>query len=1031
MENMPLVSVITTVYNTEKYVERCFDSVMEQTYQNIEFIVVDNGSNGNIQEIVEQYRKAYPERVIKLKSFEKNQGVYHVRIAGADLATGKYIAFIDSDDRISLDYYRFLISQAEKKDADIVLANVVYENPTGELYYHNHNPWHYEDYELCGKDIFSFYMEQEGTLFSANFIWNKIISAKLWKKAYEDICANKRKIVMYDDMALNMPIYYYAEKMIKTTFVQYYYYQNTAGNSKGTSDFKRYERIIGDIVNVFTVLENFLEKHELFNYKINLEKWKQRYFRVWKGEITNSKLLSNEKHSIMCLLKDALGRNASNNNIDNADNFFYDIISPFGNDLENQIKKIIDPTVKYISFDVFDTLVVRPFFEPTDVFNVLSEYINHKYTGDYYIDFAALRIEAERLARAAAFNLPFAPEDIAIEAIYKQLEAMLPLSQEQLMDLMEREISIEKKLCKHRPIGKYLYEVASSLGKKIVCISDMYLHSNDICEILKNCGYQNIIEIFASSDILLTKSSGNLYKYVLSNLKISSSEIIHIGDNYHSDICMAQKRSISVIHLINGRDNMLGHNMVHFHGTFTEGTYFRSKDGQNAYGFWGIRSQLGLVANKLFDNPFEDYNLYSDFDGSPYAVGYYVLGSYELAVCLWLKEQIFGKGYNQIHFIARDGWIFKQAYDVLFANVEGMPKSNYLRVSRKALFPLAIQTPEDLFYICNFYNIYSLTPKKVIKYLEPIISQEKKAVIDEIMENNGVILNKTFASIGDWCTFANVFKNYIYNQTIVDTYRNEMKDYFESICTNYDCTFDVGYSGRTEAIMTRLLNRKLDAYYLYINESRCFENSKKFDFSCKALHSISATVPRMVFLETLISDFGGTCIGYERDSSGRVKAILSKPDLNFQSKYTLGRIHKGALDFVKEWVDIFLNVGIEPSLRYQDLLIPLHSFIRNAKLCEKHLFSAAFFDDPLFFDNVQSISSILEQLQQENGSITIQSPTAVEALPKWKKSVILLLTDRKALKEKIKRKYTAHPFFLKSLKVCYSVPRGIYHLIKP
>lgn len=54
---LPLISVITTVYNTEKYVERCFDSVLNQSYQNIEFIVVDNASEGNIQEIASDYQK--------------------------------------------------------------------------------------------------------------------------------------------------------------------------------------------------------------------------------------------------------------------------------------------------------------------------------------------------------------------------------------------------------------------------------------------------------------------------------------------------------------------------------------------------------------------------------------------------------------------------------------------------------------------------------------------------------------------------------------------------------------------------------------------------------------------------------------------------------------------------------------------------------------------------------------------------------------------------------------------------------------
>lgn len=1030
MKELPLISVITTVYNTEKYVERCFDSIMEQTYPNIEFIVVNNGSGGNIEEIVEQYQKAYPKRIIRIKSFEENQGVYHARVAGADLATGKYIAFIDSDDRVSVDYYRHLVAQAEESGADIVVSDVVYEKPSGELYYQNHNPWHRECYELCGESIFDFYMTQEGSLFSANFIWNKLISAQLWKRAHSDICSNQRKIVMYDDMALNAPIYYYAEKMIKTAFVQYYYYQNSSGNSKGSSSAQRYMRIIGDIENSFAVIEDFLEKHELPCYKENVVKWKQRYYRTWEEEIEKSKLSRSERHRLITALKNVLGGEISSNDIKNVDKFFYDTISPFGNDLENQIKKIIDSRIEYVSFDVFDTLVVRPTFEPADVFNVLGEYVNQKLAEDYYIDFRTIRIEAERQARAEVFSKPLAPEDIAIETIYEKLGTMLPISHEELAELMEREIALEKALCKYRPIGKYLYEIASAAGKKIVCISDMYLHGNSIQDLLKNCGYQNVTAVFASSDILLTKNSGSLYKYVLSQLNIKPSAIIHVGDNFHSDICMARKAGISVIHLISGRDNMIGSNKLHYHGEFTERTYFGNFDGNCAYGFWGIRNQLGLVANKIFDDPFEDYNPYSDFNGSPYALGYYVLGSYELAVCLWLKEQIRGKGYKKIHFIARDGWIFKQAYDEMFANAVDMPKSNYLRVSRKALFPLAIKAPEDLFTVYNFYNIHAFTPRKVIKCLEPIIPQEKRETANDIMRNNGMILDKKFASISDWKEFASIFEECIYDQNAVDVYRDEMKGHFSSIFTDCDCTFDAGYGGRTESILTRLLDREVDAYYLHVNEARSLESSRKLDFSIHALHPVSASVPRMVFLETLISEIGGTCIGYEKDPSGKIEPVLGKTDLNFQSMHTFGRIHTGALDFIKEWVEFFEKTNVTPALRYQDLLLPLHSFIRSAKLCEKYLFSAAFFDDPLFFDNVQSVQTVFEQLQKESSGDVSLVPAIPEISPKWKMALVLLLVDRKTLKEKVKRKYAAHPVFLKFLKVCYSIPRSIYHLIK-
>ena len=141
MENKkPLISVITTVYNTEKYVGRCFDSVFNQTYKNIEFIVVNNASEGNINEIVNKYKYIYPDFKIKLVELKENVGLFHGRLKGAEVATGDYIAFIDSDDRVSIDFYRTLLDKAIETSADMVAADFVYEDEVGNLTQDIYNP---------------------------------------------------------------------------------------------------------------------------------------------------------------------------------------------------------------------------------------------------------------------------------------------------------------------------------------------------------------------------------------------------------------------------------------------------------------------------------------------------------------------------------------------------------------------------------------------------------------------------------------------------------------------------------------------------------------------------------------------------------------------------------------------------------------------------------------------------------------------------------------------------------------------------
>ena len=130
-----------------------------------------------------------------------------------------------------------------------------------------------------------------------------------------------------------------------------------------------------------------------------------------------------------------------------------------------------------------------------------------------------------------------------------------------------------------------------------------------------------------------------------------------------------------------------------------------------------------------------------------------------------------------------------------------------------------------------------------------------------------------------------------------------------------------------------------------------------------------------------------------------------------------------------DWENCVANASIESALRYHDLLLPFNSFIASAKLCEKYLFSAAYFDDPLFFDSVQSVQKVFDQLQEENQSS--QNLIGIyNVASKWKNALILLMIDRKTLKERVKNKYVAHPIFLEILKMLYCIPRSVYHVLK-
>lgn len=119
------ISIIVPVYNVEKYVSECLDSILNQTYEDIEVIVIDDGSTDNSGRICDEYQ----EKDSRIKVFhQENKGLSAAKNAGIENASGKYLMFIDSDDTITTDMCEKLMNAAINNDVDMVLCNVLYVN---------------------------------------------------------------------------------------------------------------------------------------------------------------------------------------------------------------------------------------------------------------------------------------------------------------------------------------------------------------------------------------------------------------------------------------------------------------------------------------------------------------------------------------------------------------------------------------------------------------------------------------------------------------------------------------------------------------------------------------------------------------------------------------------------------------------------------------------------------------------------------------------------------------------------------------
>ena len=125
MENIK-ISVIVPIYNTEKFLRKCIESIVNQTLQEIEIILINDGSTDNSHNICLEYAEKYPEKIRYINN--KNIGCGATRNLGIELAQGKYVAFVDSDDYIEKTMYEELWNEKEKNDSDIVVCGMTYIN---------------------------------------------------------------------------------------------------------------------------------------------------------------------------------------------------------------------------------------------------------------------------------------------------------------------------------------------------------------------------------------------------------------------------------------------------------------------------------------------------------------------------------------------------------------------------------------------------------------------------------------------------------------------------------------------------------------------------------------------------------------------------------------------------------------------------------------------------------------------------------------------------------------------------------------
>ena len=236
-------SFIVPVYNTEKYLKRCLDSLIRQTFLNFEIIIINDGSTDNSDKIMKNYEEKYSN--VKVIS-QKNQGLSIARNEGVKKAKGKYIIFIDSDDYVE----KKLLEQVDKKigDNDILRFQIVTENEDGT------NKICFEEKRFTsenGPDAFR-------KITSYHFVetaWCYVFLKKYWNENNFEFL----KGVYHEDYGLIPYVIYKAKKVSSISFIGYHYVQRN-GSIINNSDYKK------TVKKAFDMLLQYENIKSLFNY---------------------------------------------------------------------------------------------------------------------------------------------------------------------------------------------------------------------------------------------------------------------------------------------------------------------------------------------------------------------------------------------------------------------------------------------------------------------------------------------------------------------------------------------------------------------------------------------------------------------------------------------------------------------------------------------------------------------------------------------------------------------------------------------
>ncbi|EPE3785194.1 TPA: capsule biosynthesis protein CapA [Escherichia coli] len=596
---------------------------------------------------------------------------------------------------------------------------------------------------------------------------------------------------------------------------------------------------------------------------------------------------------------------------------------------ERILGHLINDNIENIGFDIFDTLLCRPLVKPTDLFHLIEEDV-YNITGLRSFNFSRARIHAESFARHGKV-------EVSLDDIYSTLKENTGFSKDIIDKLKKLECDMERQLLSPRETMLEYFSLAKIHNKNVFIASDMYLPETFLKDILVMNGYNiDNTPVYISCEYNKVKHNGSLFKFILWKEGYSPSKTLFIGDNLKSDVQRAIDNGLLAEHYPKAIEKLQKTNLFRL-----DVLGFIYKENFSFY--------LGMIANKVFDNPFIPFDYKTSINNSSALLGYYIFGPLVLSLTHWLVQNTNNSDLKKILFSSRDSRVIYDVYNDINEKIynNNLPKGVYFYISRTAT--LSAYTNKAL--RGTLISLYGskLDVKKYLEYVFKIdVSNNDvaKKLASELKLNLSADISKNKEKVA---RFIDSYYEATECENILEQKNKCLIEYISNITDNERfAIFDLGARGTSRDILSDLLGVDIPLYMFRSKPYKCMNNYFSYLVDTCNPFRRGVRVIHPSFYEVLLSDaLTSTCYGYEK-LGGIVEPIVKTSELTTTSFLTL-KAQVYMKEFCRDYISLFKDKWVYINAQTQDSFVSPVAYLCS-NTTDTHLLNQYVGDDPLFTD---------------------------------------------------------------------------------